>query len=479
MQQNILVAILLFVTSVNTADSDGKDFIFSFIADVKVYSPDIITAVIVIPSFNDSSCTFKYTQTSDNQIFTIIKNATFGKTNEISFNYKEILLETSYLGNYVNNVPGKDFRIFATCTEEVKLIGRISYYTEGWGEHFLIPSIQNAGNKYIFGTPSGYLYPKGSITIMPIVQKEFITINIVGYLNGLKVSNETVQYDTSIGQNQNYITVQTIDFHYNKNLTIIITGTSPIMLSYASYYTAPNNVDDKECGKTCYPNYVSFMPMPVVSKKCNSLLSHPDQRMITHDFTKRLYISPPNVDLNCDETFSIDVYNKDNINGNIEIINTVGLSSFELKNTSEIALSTYSGQMPMYRLGSFHNEPDYLTAYGLFAHYVPSVKEWVTGKTQFYTLAKKCYLEFYTDADGSNIDFIKVDGLILKKYDVKLNKMNYFGTTFGHFIMPLDGYGLHTFENNGKYVLYVLCQNVNSAFDGAGYLTGFNKRNVN
>uniref|UniRef100_A0AC35U2B1 COL8A n=1 Tax=Rhabditophanes sp. KR3021 TaxID=114890 RepID=A0AC35U2B1_9BILA len=130
--------------------------------------------------------------------------------------------------------------------------------------------------------------------------------------------------------------------------------------------------------------------------------------------------------------------------------------------------------MPMYRLGSVHTQPDNITAWGLFIHYVPSTSEWVTGKSQFFTLAKNCFLEFYINEDGNNVDSIKVDNLNLSQYNYTQHNMNYFGSTFGHYIMPLNGYGVHSFENSGKYVLYVVCKHVNKLYSSSGYTTGFN-----
>uniref|UniRef100_A0AC35TH59 Structural protein n=1 Tax=Rhabditophanes sp. KR3021 TaxID=114890 RepID=A0AC35TH59_9BILA len=141
-----------------------------------------------------------------------------------------------------------------------------------------------------------------------------------------------------------------------------------------------------------------------------------------------------------------------------------------------MASSTNAGQMPMYRLGSVLNHPDSLTAYGHFTHYVPSVQEWVTGKTQFFTLAKNCFVEMYTDQDGYNPDFITVDGIVLSRLNYTFIYMEYFKKKYGHFVLPVTGYGLHTIKNYGNYVIYVVCKNVNSAGDAAGYVAGFNKR---
>uniref|UniRef100_A0AC35TR02 IgGFc_binding domain-containing protein n=1 Tax=Rhabditophanes sp. KR3021 TaxID=114890 RepID=A0AC35TR02_9BILA len=130
--------------------------------------------------------------------------------------------------------------------------------------------------------------------MLPLSQKESISVN------GALFSNDTIQYDTAIGQNQSYVTVGPIDVNSdNSNATIVITATSPLILSYASWWTTTSNLEDDSCGLSCNVNYVTFMP--VVSKQCNDLLFPPDQRMITNDFTTRLYASPPSVDQDCVE----------------------------------------------------------------------------------------------------------------------------------------------------------------------------------
>uniref|UniRef100_A0AC35TS51 IgGFc_binding domain-containing protein n=1 Tax=Rhabditophanes sp. KR3021 TaxID=114890 RepID=A0AC35TS51_9BILA len=470
-----LLVLLSFSYVINAADSDGKDFVFSFIESYDDTSAFTSLSAIIIPSYNDSICTFKYTQASDKQVVSIQTKALYGKTNEIFLPFEQVILKAEYVFNHFKNFEANDFRLFASCTEEVKLLARYQdpYYMNG--DMYVVPSIPNAGNKYIFSVPTQTYPVKGFISILPISQENNITLTIVGYVNGVLFSNETTEYDTTIGKPQHYITIMPLNID-NYNSSISISANMNFMLTYVTPIAATsNNEDDGSCGKTCGNNYVAFMPVPVVSKKCNQLLSSPDLRLMTNDFTTRLHISPPSVDYNCNEDFSMDVYDKE---GNVDhkVISKTGLSLISLVDQSEIGSSTNAGEMPVYRFGSILNHPDNLTAYGHFAHYVPSVQEWVTGKTQFYTLAKNCFIEFYADQDGSNTDFIKLDGLFLSKYPYTSNKMNYFKRSYGHIIVPVSGYGLHTFENGGKYVMYVICKTAYAKYDSSGYLTGFNRR---
>uniref|UniRef100_A0AC35TRW0 CUB_2 domain-containing protein n=1 Tax=Rhabditophanes sp. KR3021 TaxID=114890 RepID=A0AC35TRW0_9BILA len=365
MQSNLFIVLVfvIFGNVVFSANSDGKDFVFNFVCYDPYFNSAITTTVIVIPSYNDSICTFEYTQKSKNKVVSIQKTASYGKTNEISFDHNQVLLRTYASNGEIKDFAVKDFRIFASCTEE---------YTD----LFNIPSISNAGNKYTFSMTSADYDQKGWVTILPITQLNSIKVNIVGYADGALFSNETVEYDTTIGQNQHYIAIVPL-YEYDFNSSITISASSNFFVTYINPFASTSNNPDAPCGTSCYRDYTTFMMMPVVEKKCNDIISPSDQRMITNDFTTRLYVSPPSVPYDCNETFTMNIYDKeDNINGYQEIITSMGSSTIELTDKSEMASSTNAGQMPMYRLGSVLNHPDSLTAYGHFTHYVPSVQEW-------------------------------------------------------------------------------------------------------
>uniref|UniRef100_A0AC35TV21 IgGFc_binding domain-containing protein n=1 Tax=Rhabditophanes sp. KR3021 TaxID=114890 RepID=A0AC35TV21_9BILA len=202
----------------------------------------------------------------------------------------------------------------------------------------------------------------------------------------------------------------------------------------------------------------------------------PDQRMITNDFTTRLHVSPPNLGANCNAITKITAYDENNnVRGTEQIVDKTGLTEISLINDEVAGFSTVGGQMSTNRFGSIINKDNIIPA-GHFMHYIPSTSEWITGKTQFYTLAKDCILEFYADADGSNSDFIKIDGhnMDTLKYDRKL--LPFFNNQYTQFVVEINGYGLHTIENYGKYVAYVICKHVNGPYNANGYLTGFNQK---
>uniref|UniRef100_A0AC35TII4 IgGFc_binding domain-containing protein n=1 Tax=Rhabditophanes sp. KR3021 TaxID=114890 RepID=A0AC35TII4_9BILA len=464
----------LFVASGN-AHSDGKDFVFSFIiTDFEDVSHAATYTLIIIPTNNSTTCTFQYTQNSDNKVVSIEQDVLYGRYNEYLFDIKE---STSFLQYgedvfYYGNTT--DTRIFVSCKDDVKLIGRIADPINTFGDMFLIPAITNANTQYVFATPTTINSLKGTLAILPVNNEGSITVNISSYSNGVLFSNETIQYDTTLGQNQSYVSV----WLGVADATLVISTSSPVMLSFVSPWTSLSD-NGNDCGATCVEDYVAFMPISSPSTSCPS--NDKDQRMATHDFSTRLHISPPNFGSNCNEVSKITIFNDTNtVQGFNQIVDNKGFTSISLiKNDYQSGFSSEHGQLATYRYGSILIQPDTHTAYGHFAHYLPSVNEWVTNTTLFYTLGKDCFIEFYTDANGSDPSLIKVDGITLDSVSFTKTKMHMFDNKYTQFVVPVNGwYGLHSFENNnGDYVLYVVCKNVNGPYNAAGYLTGFNRKN--
>uniref|UniRef100_A0AC35TRT6 Uncharacterized protein n=1 Tax=Rhabditophanes sp. KR3021 TaxID=114890 RepID=A0AC35TRT6_9BILA len=247
------------------------------------------------------------------------------------------------------------------------------------------------------------------------------------------------------------------------------------MLSFDAPFTTTSNLCTSRA-PSCSRDFVQFMPIASQPLQCNSFLMPPDQRMITNDFTTRLHVSPPNLGANCNAITKITVYDENNnVRGTEQIVDKMGFTKISLMNDEVAGFSTVGGQMSTNRFGSIIDK-DGITALGHFMHYVPSTSEWVTGKTQFYTLAKDCILEFYADATGSNAELIKIDGHNMDTLKFDHIPILFFEQKYSQFVVKINGYGLHTIENYGKYVAYVICKHVNGPYNANGYLTGFNQR---
>uniref|UniRef100_A0AC35TJ27 PA14 domain-containing protein n=1 Tax=Rhabditophanes sp. KR3021 TaxID=114890 RepID=A0AC35TJ27_9BILA len=281
----------------------------------------------------------------------------------------------------------------------------------------------------------------------------------------------------ALGQNQYHVSIYVTD--NNDNTSIAITTDVPVMLSFESPHATTNNLENSCGSSSCNEDFVQFMPIASQPLQCNSYLYPPDQRMCAKDYTTRLHISPPNLGLNCDAISQITVYNNiNNMRGNQEVVDKAGFTKIDLINNGVAGFSTIAGQVSTNRLGSAFDENG-IIANGHFMHYVPSTREWLTGKSSFYTLAKDCVLEFYADADGSNDELIKINGHTLDTLKYEHTPILFFEQRYSQFVVNINGYGLHTIENHGKYVAYVICKHVNGPYNAHGYLTGSKKGKEN
>uniref|UniRef100_A0AC35UB83 Adipocyte plasma membrane-associated protein n=1 Tax=Rhabditophanes sp. KR3021 TaxID=114890 RepID=A0AC35UB83_9BILA len=249
------------------------------------------------------------------------------------------------------------------------------------------------------------------------------------------------------------------------------------MLSFEAPFTVTTNLPD---AASSYQDFVQFMTIASEPIDCNSVLTKPDQRMITKDFTTRLHIFPPNSGvINCNAITEITVYDKkNNLRGTKQIVDKMGNTRILLMDKKVAGFSTIEGQSSTNRFRSIVPNAD-ITALGHFMTYVPSTSEWVTGKTQFFSFLRHCFLEFYADGKGSNPELIKIDGIPLETLQYEHTVLPIFQNKYSQFIVEMERFGLHTIKSDGNYVAYVICKNVNGFHSAYGYLTGFNQRKSN
>uniref|UniRef100_A0AC35U0E8 C1q domain-containing protein n=1 Tax=Rhabditophanes sp. KR3021 TaxID=114890 RepID=A0AC35U0E8_9BILA len=165
-------------------------------------------------------------------------------------------------------------------------------------------------------------------------------------------------------------------------------------------------------------------------------------------------------------------------NGTTQMIDKEGYTTIPLGNSECVGFETSDAPMSTNRFGSIL-DGDGTTAHGHFMHYVPSTSEWITGQSQFYTLAKDCFLEIYADNSQFNaINSIYIDGHILGTFLYGRTDITFF-ENYVQFVVQVTKYGLHTITSPGKYIAYVICKNVNGFNNAAGYLIGFNHRPSN
>uniref|UniRef100_A0AC35TGY7 IgGFc_binding domain-containing protein n=1 Tax=Rhabditophanes sp. KR3021 TaxID=114890 RepID=A0AC35TGY7_9BILA len=456
------------------SSSDGTDFVFSFNQDLGGrLSPALTTTIMIIPIQNDTTCSITYVQNSDNKIVTLQKNVFYGKTNEITLDSQEVLAKIHYMGDYpylFSIVAIQDKRIFVSCKSEVKLVGRIFDPLNGWGDFFIVPSIKLAGTHYLLAVPTSTFAELGHVMVLPLrdTDEDDVKVTYVVYSNGNWYLNQTHYYNTLIGQHQPFLTIYSIE--NDVKYTVEIITNRPVMLSFTSTY-AVSSLEEDGNGYVKTHDYITYMPMPRVSSDCNQHLLEPSAHVMAENFTTRLYAAPPNSGYNCQEKYELTVY-KDSKAGKNETIYNDGTSTIEFKGLAKVSTTSNQGVMTLHRLGTiFRNNGFYEE--GHFTTYVPNTSEWVTGITQFYILPKNCFIEVYTDGAGSDMDSITIDGKNLNTFSFSKNVIKLLNNEYTQFIVNLNGYGLHSFELEGKYVMYVVCTNVNSATNAAGYLAGF------
>uniref|UniRef100_A0AC35U269 IgGFc_binding domain-containing protein n=1 Tax=Rhabditophanes sp. KR3021 TaxID=114890 RepID=A0AC35U269_9BILA len=217
----------------------------------------------------------------------------------------------------INDYSTTDFRIFVSCTEQVKLIDPIADPLYQWGDHFLIPSLKNAGSQYTFELQTAAYMTKGSIGILPINTEGSINVTILSYIDGALFDNVTRQYDTGLRSDQVGITTSLIDlekeFFVHFNISISITTSSPVMLTFESSLASISHLYDQNSSHT-----------PCVVPCAGSYMT---------------------------------VYDSLNsVQGTEQIVDQMGFTRISLMNTGVAAFSTYAGQMSTNRFGSIPDE---------------------------------------------------------------------------------------------------------------------------
>uniref|UniRef100_A0AC35UDE0 Glutamate receptor n=1 Tax=Rhabditophanes sp. KR3021 TaxID=114890 RepID=A0AC35UDE0_9BILA len=466
---------LCLINCTRADDSAGTTFVFAYsVQEAQDVSYALITSVIIIPTVKNSECKFSYISNDDFAEHAYMTRATFNATNEYQFSSQSIYLSIATSREDTKGID-KDFRVFAFCTEEVKLIGRISDPVNAWGDLFEIQPIKNAGLNHIISFPPTNYETKfpGHILLLLPTDHPYIKVSVVVY-NAFEVwTSDSYNLDTKISIDQSYLSAYIPNV--GKNITITITSDFPILTSLVAGL-ATTSADLEFCGDTCKPNYVTYMPLPIDSQVCNQQFNQNDTRMITANFTSSVYVAPPVAKGTCNEQFQVAIFDDEHMTtGYYETVAPDNLKTVDVTGQNQIAITSNVGPVAMYRFGSIVGA-DQVTAFGHFGHYIPSTNEWITEAIQFFVLDINCYLEVYTDKKGSDVSNMLLDNA--KLVDFHKQGIEFFSNAYSQFIIKVSGYGLHTYQNPGKFIAYVVCKNVNGMYDSAGYLTGFNKMKV-
>uniref|UniRef100_A0AC35UHD1 IgGFc_binding domain-containing protein n=1 Tax=Rhabditophanes sp. KR3021 TaxID=114890 RepID=A0AC35UHD1_9BILA len=511
MFKQLLTIFIIAAAVIDADDSEGTEFVTTFSG---YWIPDgsLINSLIIIPSEENTSCSIKYASQEDDTIVQFDTQVFYGKTNEIRLKNDDV----SYHG--VNSPSGlhdmPDARIFITCQDKVKLLGKYFFVTRALSDLFLIPAINVAsGTNFVTALPPSVYESLSYIIVLPLPGTDSVTVNYKMYKDGNLFNTDSKTYNTALGSAQSYYTSF---FEEAGNVTVLVESTSPVAISLVTPWAS--TTEQYETCQACARDHAAMMLIPNLVKQCNQQHLPQEQRIMTSDFTSKLFISPP-VSSDCDEKFKVTVFDDNKLASGKEMevskigstnitfvdrkemalvsvsgvmptirfgtffdgstpinygkemeVSKIGSTNITFVDRKEMALVSVSGVMPTIRFGTFFDGSTPIN-YGHYTHYVPSTAEYVTGKTQFYTLAKNCVLEVYTD----NAESFKLDGS--SGQFTTITPLSVLSQKYTHILFNIKGLGIHTFESSANYVAYVVCRQVNGIHDSAGYLTGFNRRN--
>uniref|UniRef100_A0AC35UCW5 IgGFc_binding domain-containing protein n=1 Tax=Rhabditophanes sp. KR3021 TaxID=114890 RepID=A0AC35UCW5_9BILA len=426
------------------ADTDGTQFILAFAnGNHDLYNKLTSASLIVMPIHNNS------------EIFYVFDNPS-GPT-----------------VTHTNIDP----RVTVTCSTPVKLLAKVGDKYNGWGDILNIPSIEMAGTNYIIQTPTSTFGDLAMALILPLELDVTVSLSIRIYMNDKLQLLKQVNVNSTLGEKQLTVGSFVDSNDASVNSTFVITASSPVVIQLISPLSSSSN-NPKLCGVSCYRDYASMIVPPVVKATCGALLSHPDMRVLTSEYSLLMFIAPPNAQ-SCNEDFTFKVFDDiDPIIGTEFTVDSFGSSDVALSTRNQIGVVSYTAQLPATRFGGWVQE-DGLTSYGHFLTYVPSTTEYVIGKTNFFTYATGCLLEIYISAKDNDLMTMKLDNVPFNSLDFDKKHLAMFDKAYVRFLINVTGYGLHSFKAEQKYVAYVICKQVNSAFDTVGYITGYNKRTLN
>uniref|UniRef100_A0AC35TFJ9 EGF-like domain-containing protein n=1 Tax=Rhabditophanes sp. KR3021 TaxID=114890 RepID=A0AC35TFJ9_9BILA len=475
----LLVAILLLASTASAADSDGKNFVFSYgyftipTRNVSLSSSAQANIYILATTSSEAQCNLRYQLNGRKTPMVSQFYAVPGRESIVNLPANNLIKTLSPTASYVSGQLNQDQRIFVDCTEPVKVFAEFFDQESVGGDMWLVPSKQIAGTDYIFSIPPSIDFQASMITIVPTVETATnILVSAHIYFNGEVKHSQVYSVNGSIGSKA--LNLLTYSQNEIGNYTIALTSSSPILVNLIAPFSTKGN-DAKNC-VGCKESYVSYMPIPSKNEVCPRKGVAGDKRIISADFTMDIFFSSPLLTSTCTKEAIVSLVTENFKDGTTAItVNKDVQTSFAM-NSHYVATSSVNGKIPTYRFGGAKADrfnPS-TTLSGKIAHYVPSMDEWVTGTTEFFTFMFHCVLEVYAEDTGSTFDLSMDGGVINPRLFLKSEKIKFFGKPFVRYEISVSGERQHTFEAKRKYVAYVVCPKIEPSNVAYGYLTGFN-----
>uniref|UniRef100_A0AC35UES3 IgGFc_binding domain-containing protein n=1 Tax=Rhabditophanes sp. KR3021 TaxID=114890 RepID=A0AC35UES3_9BILA len=473
----LLLLVLSFLLTLNyikaTQDTDGVYFVTSF-PWYNEPNPDNIG--ITLNFFNTAGIKNGVTISYWLENLSIQKNysLTIDPNSAINTNLLFRNVVKNYLDLSSQNTMISDPRIIITSQYPMKVISRIYNKVTGLGDAEMIPSsniahtranqiihiygsddtdrsvnYQNDGAATVYHDINGIFYKKYDLTIKrQLGASQNIIIN----------PSDSREHSFSIYSNQKIYVVGGVG-----RVNLIATGTTPGAGTI-------NSITDYAM--------MHFYPLHYFDCTYAFFLGKEDRRMLTSDYTKSVYITPPRSN-GCENYLPISLYNQLTPTTPISMtLTNFVASTLTMKPYSQNGASSQLTYVPWIRFGgsrgtSLATQTQLFTS---FLHYVPETSQWVSGNTNFVTFSPNSFVEVYADstitAQSFTLDGIFVDGTQIKSS----SNIAFFGGKYNVFTINVKNAGFHVLQvkQTGTYVVYVIGDNVQGLSGSYGYVAGYN-----
>uniref|UniRef100_A0AC35TXP0 IgGFc_binding domain-containing protein n=1 Tax=Rhabditophanes sp. KR3021 TaxID=114890 RepID=A0AC35TXP0_9BILA len=459
-------------------DSDGTYFVTSF---PWFSEPNPNNIGITLNFFNNAaqknivtiSYWFVATKIKETQTVALDANAV-GSTNLF---FRDVVKDFLDFSKEHSLIP--DPRIIISSQYSIKVISRIFNQATGLGDAEMIPSSAIAQLNYLVQLPPAN---PGATQIIHILGSDTTdaTVNVYHFIDGTYYQTYILNVKKEFGSYQNVITTFAADPKrrhafsiYSDKAIYVIGAVSHINLLSTSVTNDPATADSI----TDY-GMMHFYPLHYFDCTYSFFLGSEDRRMLTSDYTKSVYVTPPRNNA-CIDQLPINVFRQ--VTGNkpsiVHLQNFVA-STMTLTPNNQGGTSSLLSYTPWIRFGGLRGTTaDTLDQlFSAFLHYVPETSQFVTGSVNLATFSPNSIIEVYADSTVTSTSFyldgLFVDGTMFKSS----SKIAFFDGKYNVFTILVKNAGFHVLRvaGTGTYVAYVMGDNVKDLTGSYGYVAGYN-----
>uniref|UniRef100_A0AC35TW40 IgGFc_binding domain-containing protein n=1 Tax=Rhabditophanes sp. KR3021 TaxID=114890 RepID=A0AC35TW40_9BILA len=380
----------------------------------------------------------------------------------------------------LQHVQIPDPRIFITSKYSVKVISRIFNIATGKGDSEMVPSSTFAGRNYVVQLPKANPGAAQIIHILNTGVNDTI-IKVTHYID--------FQYYTSFGitsvKERKQLQTAIVAPSDTRQHSFLIEADSDIFVVGAVTCVDLLSTNAIASTKDSSCDYAMMHFYPSADYDCTrAFIGLGDQRVITSQFTKSLYVSPPHF-TNC-QSLKVPIYVYDQRSPIISL--TVQLQKgiaqpLTLTAAGQEATSSHYTNAPWTRFGGTRgiipaNKEQLFSA---FVHYVPEASQFINGDIRFITYSSNSILEVYGDQTVAQFAAFYMDGVAVNPNAIlKREQVIFFNSKYTAFTIQVPASGFHAFsvKSKGSYMAYVNGNNVNGLTGSYGYVAGYNRINI-